>query len=164
MVERRQAIRRAAGNISRRGVAGGGSLGEDITREGRATCSRGRFRVHRRGRKPMRDMRPRDPRSAERILAVLAGALILKVVASVVANYRHYLPPDFAADFLRGRERHFWGAYRWAFYAHIASGPLSLILGLGLVSERFRRRSPIWHRRLGRVQVASVLLLVVPSG
>ncbi len=56
------------------------------------------------------------------------------------------------------------GAYEWAFYAHILSGPVSLILGTILVGERLRTRFPIWHRYLGRIQVACVLLLVTPSG
>jgi len=33
-----------------------------------------------------------------------------------------------------------------------------------LVSDRFRRRAPAWHRRLGRVQTVCVLLLLTPSG
>src|SRR5262249_54050396 len=100
----------------------------------------------------------------ERILALAAGALIFKVTASVVSNYRDYWPPNFASDFLYGRERDFLGAYPWAFYVHILSGPVSLVLGLFLVGEWARTRFPKWHRRLGRVQVACVLLLVTPSG
>ena len=101
---------------------------------------------------------------SRRILGILAGFLILKVTSSVVSNYHDYFPPNFASDFLRGRERHFLGAYRWAFYTHIMSGPVSLILGLILIGERSRSRFPKWHRYLGRVQVACVLLLVTPSG
>jgi Predicted membrane protein (DUF2306) len=110
------------------------------------------------------DMRPHRPTLPGRILTLLAAVLILKVTASVVSNYPHYLPPDFASDFLRGREPHFHGAYSWAFYTHILSGPVSLILGLVLIGERSRARFPKWHRYLGRVQVACVLLLVTPSG
>jgi small-conductance mechanosensitive channel len=33
-----------------------------------------------------------------------------------------------------------------------------------LIGERYRARYPKWHRRLGRFQVACVLLLVTPSG
>jgi Predicted membrane protein (DUF2306) len=50
------------------------------------------------------------------------------------------------------------------FYTHIMSGPVSLILGLILIGERSRLRFPMWHRYLGRIQVACVLLLVTPSG
>lgn len=109
-------------------------------------------------------MRASRPAFAERILPFLAGALVLRVAASVLSHYRDYFPPDFRSDFLRGREDHFWGAYRWAFYTHIVSGPVSLILGLILLSEVARARFPTWHRYLGRFQVACILLLVTPSG
>lgn len=109
-------------------------------------------------------MPPRRPTSPGRILALLAGLVVLRAVAGVVSNYGDYLPPDFHSDFLRGREGHFRGAYRWAFYAHIASGPIALILGLFLVGEWSRTRLRRWHRRLGWVQVGCVLAVVTPSG
>lgn len=99
-----------------------------------------------------------------RVLKALAVILIVKVVVSVLVEYRDYVPPNFESDFLRGREAYFWGPYHWAFYIHLVSGPASLMLGTILISERFRAWVPAWHRRLGRVQVACVLLLVVPSG
>ena len=100
----------------------------------------------------------------ERLLVAAAGLLVVKITASVVWNYRHYLPPDFAADFLQGRQAYFFGPYQWAFYAHLASGPLTLILGLLLVSERFRLRFPRWHRTLGKTQILLIVLLLAPSG
>lgn len=100
----------------------------------------------------------------QRVLILLAGALILKVTFAVVSGYVNYFPPNFRSGFLHGRERYFYGGYQWAFYTHIAAGPVSLVLGTMLVSERFRRRFPQWHRVLGRVQIATVLLLVAPSG
>jgi hypothetical protein len=109
-------------------------------------------------------MRRRQRTFPERVLIVLAVALILKVTASVVSNYQNYYPPNFTSDFLRGREGYFFGAYQWAFYTHILSGPVALVAGLILISERFRGCFPRWHRYLGRVQVANVLLLVTPSG
>jgi uncharacterized membrane protein len=109
-------------------------------------------------------MRPHHPPLPGRILTLLAGVLILKVTISVVSNYHNYFPPNFASDFLRGRERHFLGVYRWAFYTHILSGPVALILGLILIGERSRARFPKWHRSLGRLQVTCVVLLVTPSG
>jgi hypothetical protein len=110
------------------------------------------------------EMRPHRPTLLERILVLLAGVLIFKVTSSVISHYHDYFPPDFASDFLRGREGHFRGAYRWAFYTHILSGPVSLIVGLILVAGVSRARFPTWHRQLGRLQVACVLLLVTPSG
>ena len=90
--------------------------------------------------------------------------LILKVTASIVSNYPDYFPANFASDFLRGREGHFWGVYEWAFYTHILSGPISLILGLILIGERSFSRFPKWHRYLGRLQAGCVSVLVTPSG
>src|SRR5688572_21409498 len=102
--------------------------------------------------------------AARSVLLGVATLLILKVTVSVILGYRDYLPPDFSADFLLGRESYFWGPYSWAFYTHLVAGPLTLIVGTFLISDRFRRVAPRWHRRLGRIQVASILLLVVPSG
>jgi hypothetical protein len=98
------------------------------------------------------------------ILTILAALLVIKVTVSVVIEYRHYFPPDFRSDFLQGREAYFWNGYHWAFFAHLASGPVSLVLGTLLISERFRKGTASWHRRLGRVQGIGILLLVVPSG
>ena len=98
------------------------------------------------------------------VLTLLATVLILRVTAGVVLQYRNYFPPDFRADFLLGRQPYFWGSYRGAFYLHIISGPPSLILGMLLLSNRFQAAAPDWHRRLGKIQVANVLLFVVPSG
>lgn len=99
-----------------------------------------------------------------KILKFLVGALILKVNANIVLNYRDYFPPNFDSEFLNRREEYFYGPYQWAFWLHIAAGPLSLILGLLLINDRFRARLPGWHRILGRVQVINVLCLLVPSG
>ena len=98
------------------------------------------------------------------LLKLLSLIAIGKVLVGVLVNYRDYLPPNFEADFLLGRESYFWAGYHWAFYLHIFAGPVTLVLGTLLVSDRFRRRWPRWHRRLGRVQGLCVLLLVAPSG
>jgi hypothetical protein len=99
-----------------------------------------------------------------RVLVILVAVLIWKVTLSIVLEYRDYVPPNFESDFLRGREAYFWGVYSWAFYLHLISGPPTLILGTVLISERLRRWFLAWHRRLGRLQVALVLLMVAPSG
>lgn len=104
------------------------------------------------------------PSFLARLIVIVAALLVCKVNLAVVLGYGDYFPPNFDADFLLGRESYFWGPYSWAFYVHLFSGPVSLLLGTILVSERFRRRFPAWHRRLGRVQVVCVLLLVAPSG
>lgn len=109
-------------------------------------------------------MSPARSITVARLLTLLTALLIWRVTASVVFEYRNYLPPNFTSDFLRGREAYFWGPYRWAFYVHLVSGPVSLLLATVLISDRFRAWAPAWHRRLGRVQGVNVLLLVAPSG
>jgi hypothetical protein len=109
-------------------------------------------------------MCPIYSRLPERLLTLLAGLLVVKVTTSVLSSYEDYFPPNFACEFLRGREPHFFGVYQWALYTHILSGPVSLVLGLILIGERFQARFPKWHRYLGRVQAVCVLLLVTPSG
>lgn len=99
-----------------------------------------------------------------RTLAVVVGLLIVKVTVEVMLGYVNYLPPNFGTDFLRGRESYFFGAYQWAFYPHIASGPVALFLGLLLLNEPFRARFPRWHRFLGRFHTVNVLGVVTPSG
>ena len=99
-----------------------------------------------------------------RVLTLVAGLLVLKVVVAVLLQYGNYFPPNFGSDFLRGREAYFFGGYRWAFYVHLVTGPIALVLGLLLVSDRFRVRFPKWHRTLGKIQAVGVLFLVAPSG
>ena len=79
-------------------------------------------------------------RAAGRMVLMGAAALLVgKVTLSILAGYRDYLPPNFDADFLLGREAYFWGPYSWAFFAHLVSGPLSLVLGTMLISQRIRQ-------------------------
>ncbi len=103
-------------------------------------------------------------KSLRRALAIAVAVLIVRVTAEVILGYRNYFPLNFESDFLQGRKRYFFGEYQWAFYPHIAAGPVTLLLGLLLVSDKFRASFPLWHRRLGRVQVACVLFVVAPSG
>lgn len=98
------------------------------------------------------------------VLQIAVCLLILKVTFNIVQNYPDYLPPDFSAVFLRGRKSEFFGSYQWAFYPHIAVGPLTLILGMLLVSDRFRKKFPGWHRRFGKLQILLVLGFLAPSG
>jgi hypothetical protein len=99
-----------------------------------------------------------------RVVAFMAALLIVKITLSVVLGYRDYFPPNFRVDFLAGRQSYFFGIYRWAFYAHIVTGPAALLAGLALVSERFRLRWPAFHRALGKLQIGLVTLVVAPSG
>lgn len=104
---------------------------------------------------------PVDPR---RLLKPIATLLVCVVLVGIVRGYGRYLPPDFEAEFLLGRRAYFFTGYHWAFYAHLVAGPASLALALLLVNDRFRRRFPGWHRRLGRALAILVLGALVPSG
>lgn len=88
---------------------------------------------------------------------------MLRVVVAIVANYPDYFPPNFDSLFLEGREATFQGAYRVAFYLHIFVGPFVLLSGLILLSETVRRRYGKLHRVLGRVQVAMLICLLLPT-
>ncbi|MEM9411920.1 MAG: DUF2306 domain-containing protein, partial [Planctomycetota bacterium] len=68
--------------------------------------------------------------------------------------------------FLLNRESYFHGIYQWAFYVHIITAPVALILGslLFVNGKRFKGFQSIPHRTLGKIQVPLVLCGVVPSG
>lgn len=89
--------------------------------------------------------------------------LILRVLATIVANYPDYFPPSFDSLFLQGRESTFTREYQLAFYLHIVCGPFVLLSGLLLLSESVRSRCRGLHRALGRVHVALVLMVLLPT-
>lgn len=90
--------------------------------------------------------------------------LIVRVLLSIVWEYRFYFPPNFNADFLLGREETFRGMYRTAFYAHIAVGPLAIVGSLFLMVSGIRGWKPKLHRRIGQAVMWIVIALVAPSG
>lgn len=114
----------------------------------------------------MRRLRPSVVRAwtMPALILALASVLVLKTVFAVLLIFPDYFPPNFRSDFLLGRQAYFFGAYQWAFYAHVVVGPFVLLSGLVLLNEPFRRRFSLWHRRLGRVHVVCVLFVVAPSG
>lgn len=97
------------------------------------------------------------------LLRWLAIVLILRVLVTILANYPDYFPPDFHSLFLEGRESTFHGAYRVAFYVHIFASPFVLVNGLLLLSRNMHSRLRRLHRLFGRIQVAVLLVLVLPS-
>ncbi len=109
-------------------------------------------------------MRPYPTGIFGKSLVIAAIAIIGKTIVTFASNLPDYVPPNFTSDFLRGREAYFFGWYQVAFYAHILSGPCSLIAGVLLTLTPLRNRFPQFHRWLGKLQVGCVLLLVVPSG
>ena len=83
----------------------------------------------------------RRPFLTVRLVQVLAVLLVCKTTVSVLLGFRDYFPPDFRSDFLLGRRTYFFGPYQWAFYAHIISGPITLVTGMVLISDSARHRS-----------------------
>lgn len=99
------------------------------------------------------------------IVAWAAAALFVRVLFGILWEYQWYFPADFEASaFLTGRRQTFVGIYRWAFYAHIISGPLVLIFGTVLMLSGGRSRFFRAHRYLGRLQMLLVLGVLTPTG
>lgn len=107
-----------------------------------------------------------DRLSKLRAIAMLAVALLFaKVLLGILLEYRWYFPPDFdSSAFLTGRRHTFIGVYRAAFYAHIISGPLAVLVGVLLMLSGGRPRYRQIHRPAGRLQILLVLAVVAPSG
>ena len=110
--------------------------------------------------------RSRSLRLNRQVVIVQLGllALFVRVLYLIVVEYPSYFPADFDSAFLTGRKEFFHGLYRIAFYAHIISGPISLVLGLALMTSGLRGRFPKAHRRAGRFLVLLVGALVAPTG
>lgn len=70
------------------------------------------------------------------LVRVLATLLVCHTTGVVLLTLRDYFPPNFRSTFLWGREAYFFGAYQWAFTAHVLSGPFCLLSGLVLLSQR----------------------------
>lgn len=94
----------------------------------------------------------------------LAVILFFRVVALVVVEYRNYFPANFESNFLSGRKAIFVGSYRFAFYAHIISGPTCLLIAAFLMFSGKKKSLGNWHRWLGKTLAALVLLVMLPSG
>ena len=97
------------------------------------------------------------------IALFVAAVLFVKVLLSILLQYQWYFPPNFDAAFLIGRRETFTGIYAAAFYTHIISAPLALILGAFLMLSGGRRAIRRVHRWTGRTQMLIVFALVAPS-
>ena len=85
-----------------------------------------------------------------------------KVLVSILYEYRWYFPPDFEQSaFLIGRKASFAGVYKLAFYSHIVSGPLALVLAVFLMGSGARPGLNKWHRWCGRGQMVLIGVLTV---
>lgn len=100
----------------------------------------------------------------KRIAFWLLIILFFKIVASILLEYRNYFPANFDSNFLFGREAIFHGSYRFAFYAHIISGPICLLIAAFLMFSGKQKSLSHWHRPLGKTLAVTVLLVMLPSG
>jgi uncharacterized membrane protein len=99
------------------------------------------------------------------IATCVVAVLFVKVLLAILYEYRWYFPADFdSSSFLVGRRETFFGVYRTAFYAHIISGPVAVVVGCLLMLSGGRSRFSRLHRLAGRTQMLIVLAVVVPSG
>jgi hypothetical protein len=101
-----------------------------------------------------------------RVATAMTIVLGVSVLVQLLIPYRGYFPSDLQDSvFLSAHRGHFHGWYRFAFYVHIVAGPIALVQGAALFfSGSRRKRIPPWHRVIGRVQAAVVLLFLFPSG
>ena len=100
----------------------------------------------------------------KRIAFWLLVALFFKILGSIVLEYRNYFPANFDSNFLSGRREFFVGSYRAAFYIHIISGPIALLIAAFLMFSGKRKPFHRWHQRLEKTLAYLVLLLMLPSG
>ncbi|MFK8111530.1 MAG: DUF2306 domain-containing protein [Rubripirellula sp.] len=99
------------------------------------------------------------------VACTLVIVLSLKTFFGILYEYQWYFPPDYDhSAFLSGRRRTFVGIYQPAFYVHIISGPITMLLGTYSLLTGGVKKSRKLHGWVGRANVFLVLALVVPSG
>ncbi|TWT83052.1 hypothetical protein CA13_45150 [Planctomycetes bacterium CA13] len=96
---------------------------------------------------------------------VAMAVLLVKGLIGILMEYRWYFPADYdASAFLSGRRYTFFGTYRTAFYVHILSGPIVVVLGTLLMLSGGRKRFAKQHRRLGKSLLVIIIAVMLPSG
>jgi len=103
-----------------------------------------------------------------RLLSVVVLLLGIKVLASILWEYRRYFPPDFTSEFLTGRESHFWGLYSDVFYLHIVAGPLAVLLAATLLATGIYGQNlgttRFVHKLSGHLLWPIVIVVIMPTG
>ena len=100
----------------------------------------------------------------QRVAFCLAVVLFVKTLVMVVAEYRNYFPANFESNFLSGKEAFFAGSYQYAFYIHICTGPIVLLVAPWLMFSGTRKPYLRLHRVLGKSLVYLTLFFMLPSG
>lgn len=103
-----------------------------------------------------------------RVLSLAMTLLGLKILVSILLEYRSYFPPDFDSAFLTGREDYFSGAYSIAFYLHIIVGPFAVVLAATLLTTGIygqkHRTTRFIHRLSGYVLWPLAIVILMPTG
>lgn len=108
---------------------------------------------------------------SNQLARLLLGMSFLFLV--LVASYQMlsiifpYLLPPFPTDiyFLAAKQAVIdFLPWRLAFYIHITSATLVLLLGLTQFSKSILQKAPQLHRRLGQLYISLILILAAPSG
>lgn len=102
------------------------------------------------------------------LVSALLIVFVLRTSLLILWEYRHYFPPNLQSDFLVLHSEQFagdgiWGVYRIAFYAHILSAPVCLLLFCALSHTRFRGSFKQLHRRMGFLNIVLILFCFLPS-
>ena len=101
----------------------------------------------------------------KRLTLIMLLALVIKVLASILSEYRWYFPANFRQSFfLTGREAYFAGWYGTAFYIHIITGPITIILAFTLMMTAGQSNLRSIHRWMGRMLGLLVVFAITPSG
>ena len=99
------------------------------------------------------------------IITIAVAVWFTKVLFEILAQYRWYFPADFEQSaFLIGRQSFFHGWYEAAFYTHIVSGPIVLLLACFMMLSGLYSRPLKIHRRIGKLQFLLVIGVMLPSG
>jgi hypothetical protein len=103
-----------------------------------------------------------------RIKKIVFGVLVfLAVLFGVVLYYHNAVFVFDGADngfLLTKTEAVRYSVYLPAFYIHIVTGSIVLIIGVFQLSQWIRSRYTAWHRPAGRVYIFVILFLTAPSG
>ena len=95
----------------------------------------------------------------------LTALLVIRVLISILLEYRFYFPPDFdQAFFLAGREESFKGWYSVGFYLHIVSGPIAIVAVLVMLATGKSKRFRTVHRTTGKMLALITVFAVCPGG
>lgn len=101
-----------------------------------------------------------------RIFGLILLAAVLAFVGVMAGEVWPYFRFEHAAHFLGTKTDAVLAKpqFQWAFYVHISSSWVVILVGLWQFFPALLRRWPTLHRVLGKIYVGAILLLAAPSG